>query len=62
MLQGNVIISEEAFKAAYPDAGGYQMFLLDLPGGEAGDEAKKDLTRQMQDRGAGARLCGGSAG
>ncbi|MFT5853357.1 MAG: putative ABC transport system permease protein [Verrucomicrobiales bacterium] len=51
VLQGNVIISEEAFKAAYPDAGGYQMFLIDLPDGEAGDDAKKDLGRQLQSRG-----------
>ncbi len=51
VLQGNVIISEENFKAAYPDAGGYQMFLIDLPDGEAGEAARKDLTRQLQARG-----------
>ena len=51
VLQGNVIISEDSFKAAYPDAGGYQMFLIDLPGGEGGEEARKDLTRQLQARG-----------
>ena len=36
VLQGNVIISEDNFKKAYPDAGGYQMFLIDLPDGKAG--------------------------
>ena len=51
VLQGNVVISEENFKEAYPDAGGYQMFLIDLPEGEAGEDAKKDLTRQLQSRG-----------
>ena len=51
VLQGNVIISEENFKAAYPDAGGYQMFLIDLPGGEAGDRARKDLTKFLEPRG-----------
>jgi len=51
VLQGNVIISEEAFKAAYPDAGGYQMFLIDLPEGPSGEAARKDMTRQLQARG-----------
>ena len=51
VLQGNVIISEDNFKSAYPDAGGYQMFLVDLPDGEAGEDARKDLTRQLQARG-----------
>lgn len=51
VLQGNVIISEKAFKEAYPDAGGYQMFLVDLPAGKAGEDAQKDLTRQLQPRG-----------
>ena len=51
VLQGNVIISEEAFKDAFRDAGGYQMFLVDLPDTDAGKAARGDLTRQLEAQG-----------
>lgn len=60
VLQGKMIISEEAFLAAYPDAAGYRFFLVDAPAGKA-EEVSAHLTRQLEQRGlalepAGQRL------
>ncbi|HUF61337.1 MAG TPA: ABC transporter permease [Verrucomicrobiales bacterium] len=50
VLQGNVIIAEDAFLRKFPGSGGYRYFLVE---GEAGDveEAGRDLTRMLESRG-----------
>ena len=50
VLQGKVMIAEEAFLAKYPNAPGYRFFLIDAPGSQAG-EVSAHLTRQLEKRG-----------
>jgi len=50
VLQGKMIISEQAFLAKYPDAAGYRFFLVDARP-EACDEIAAHLTRQLEQRG-----------
>lgn len=57
VLQGKMIVSEQAFLAKYPDAAGYRFFLIDAPR-ERLSEVSAHLTRQLEQRGlalAGAR-------
>ncbi len=51
VLQGKMIISEQAFLARYPDAAGYRFFLMDTPRNEQRDEISAHLTRQLEQRG-----------
>lgn len=50
VLQGKVIISEQAFLAKYPDTAGYRFFLVDAKP-ESRDEIAAHLTRQLEQRG-----------
>lgn len=50
VLQGKMLISEQAFLAKYPDAAGYRFFLIDAPR-ERSDEMAAHLTRQLEQRG-----------
>jgi ABC-type antimicrobial peptide transport system permease subunit len=50
LLQGKMIISEQAFLAKYPDAAGYRFFLIDAPREQAAEIAAH-LTRQLEQRG-----------
>jgi putative ABC transport system permease protein len=50
VLQGKMIISEQAFLAKYPDAAGYRFFLIDAPREQAAEIAAH-LTRQLEQRG-----------
>jgi ABC-type antimicrobial peptide transport system permease subunit len=50
VLQGKMIISEQAFLAKYPDAAGYRFFLIDAPREQAAEVAAH-LTRQLEQRG-----------
>ena len=50
VLQGKMIISEQAFLSAYPDVAGYRFFLMDAPA-EKIAEVSAHLTRQLQPRG-----------
>jgi putative ABC transport system permease protein len=50
VLQGKVIISEEAFLAKFPDAAGYKYFLMDVPQTSV-PEVSAHLTKQIQSRG-----------
>jgi hypothetical protein len=50
VLQGSLIISEEAFIAKFPSESGYRMFLVDAPPGQAAEVAKT-LSQQMSDVG-----------
>lgn len=50
ILQGKIIIDEQAFLARYPDAAGYRYFLVDAPAAQA-DEVSKLLTSQLEQRG-----------
>lgn len=50
VLQGKMIISEQAFLAKYPDAAGYRFFLVDAKP-EVRDEIAAHLTRQLEQRG-----------
>lgn len=50
VLQGKMIISEEAFLAKYPDTAGYRSFLVDVPQ-EQTREVAEHLTRQLEQRG-----------
>ena len=48
ILQGNLIISEDAFTKRFPDESGYRMFLIDAP---ASETIAATLTRGLQDLG-----------
>lgn len=50
VLQGKMIISEQAFLQKYPDAAGYRFFLIDTPPAELA-EVSAHLTRQLEQRG-----------
>lgn len=50
VLQGKMIISEQAFLNAYPDVAGYRFFLIHAPVGKT-EEVSAHLTRQLQPRG-----------
>ncbi|MEZ5301060.1 MAG: ABC transporter permease [Verrucomicrobiales bacterium] len=50
VLQGNLIVSEANFIKAFPEAGGHQMFLIDIAPGERG-AIGGDLVRMLEDRG-----------
>jgi len=50
VLQGSLIISEDAFIEKFPSQGGYRMFLIDAPPEQAGEIAKV-LSQQMSDVG-----------
>ena len=50
VLQGNLVIAEDAFKTHFPSDGGYEMFLVDV----AGDEKEKtigEVTKGLDQRG-----------
>jgi hypothetical protein len=50
VLQGKVIVGEEAFLSKFPDAAGYKFFLLDASP-DAAAEVSAHLTKQIQSRG-----------
>ena len=50
VLQGKIIISEEAFLAKFPDAAGYKFFLMDASPDTAA-KISEHLTKQIQSRG-----------
>jgi len=55
ILQGNIVIAEDAFLRLYPDAGGYRYFLLDSPDPEKADATAAHLTRMFGDLGLAMR-------
>jgi len=48
MLQGEIIIGEEAFLQLYPDVAGYRVALIDVP--DAGGGRIDEVTRTLEDR------------
>ena len=50
ILQGSVLISDTDFVQRYPGSGGYRMFLIDAPPGQAGNIGA-ELTRGLGDLG-----------
>ena len=50
LLQGNLVIAEDAFVARFPSATGYQFFLVDAPTAGA-DRAADELKRGLRDLG-----------
>jgi putative ABC transport system permease protein len=50
VLQGNLIISEQAFQRMYPSLSGYRVFLVDVPQGKP-VEVAKSLTLAFEDVG-----------
>jgi len=50
VLQGKMIISEQAFLSTYPDVAGYRFFLVDAPADKVA-EVSAHLTRQLEQRG-----------
>lgn len=50
ILQGSLVISEEAFTRLFPGSAGYRMFLIDAPPNGVGSAAT-ELTRGLQDLG-----------
>lgn len=50
ILQGNLLIAEDEFIQRFPTASGYQMFLIDTPGGRQ-DQVAAELTRGLRDLG-----------
>ncbi|MEM6279961.1 MAG: FtsX-like permease family protein, partial [Verrucomicrobiota bacterium] len=51
ILQGSLLISEENFIRFFPDAGGYQFFLLDSASGQSLDPVASHMTRMFGDLG-----------
>ena len=52
ILQGGVVVSEASFLEMFPSAGGYRMFLIDVPGESAGRvAAEMSSNRLLQDAG-----------
>ncbi len=51
VFQGNVIISENAFRAKFPSVSGSNMFLADAPFGDI-DQISQTLNRALEDQGA----------
>ncbi len=51
ILQGSLIVSEESFIRYFPDAGGYQFFLLNSPSGQRLDPVAAHMTRMFGDLG-----------
>ncbi len=50
VLQGKVVVSEEAFLSKYPDAAGYKFFLIDSPLDKQ-QAVSAHLTKQLETRG-----------
>ncbi|MCB1212572.1 MAG: hypothetical protein KDK97_24820, partial [Verrucomicrobiales bacterium] len=50
VLQGKMIVSEQAFLEKYPDAAGYRFFLIDTASDET-EQVAAHLTRQLEQRG-----------
>lgn len=50
VMQGNLILSEDAFLERYPSISGYRFFLADVPSGES-EQVSAFLSRQLQDEG-----------
>ncbi len=50
MLQGNVLIAEDAFVQQFPNSGGYRYFLISAPA-EKARALREHLSRQLSDRG-----------
>lgn len=50
VLQGKMIVGEDAFLKAYPDTAGYRFFLIETPPQQA-DAVAAHLTRQLEKRG-----------
>jgi ABC-type antimicrobial peptide transport system permease subunit len=50
ILQGDIIISEDAFLDGFPSISGTRVFLVDVPESN-GDNVKSFLAKQMRDRG-----------
>jgi hypothetical protein len=50
ILQGNLVIDEEAFMRQFPQQGGHNYFLIDAPSGQA-DAVASLLSRSMEDYG-----------
>ena len=50
ILQGNLLIAEDAFAARFPSEAGYRMFLIDAPSKDAND-LSKTLSRALRDVG-----------
>jgi len=50
ILQGNLLIDEQAFRERFPDTSGYRMFLIDAPSNRASALAA-ELSRTFQDAG-----------
>lgn len=51
ILQGSIVIDEQAFIAEFPNAGGYQYFLVDTRSETAREELPDRLGRMLGDRG-----------
>src|SRR5206468_695332 len=50
ILQGNLVIAEDAFIARFPSESGYRMFLIDAPSKNV-NEISKNLSRALRDTG-----------
>ncbi|TLD70783.1 FtsX-like permease family protein [Phragmitibacter flavus] len=61
VLQGKIVVNEADYLKKYPDAAGYQFFLMDVADSAATEKVQTHLTRQLESRGlalegAGQRL------
>ncbi len=50
LLQGSLVVSEQAFVERFPENGGYRYFLVDCPEGQE-DRVRGELSRALEDRG-----------
>jgi putative ABC transport system permease protein len=51
VLQGKIVVNESDYLKKYPDAAGYQFFLVDVADSSAVERVKAHLTRQLESRG-----------
>jgi len=51
ILQGNLLIADDAFLNIFPNSGGHRFFLVDIDGGDASGEIAGNITRALDRQG-----------
>ena len=51
VMQGNLLISDDAFKRIFPDSGGYQFFLVDAAGNTPLDDISAEVMKSLERQG-----------
>ena len=51
ILQGNLLMSDVAYKSVFPDAGGYRFFLVDVTGATPPGEMSSEIMKSLEGQG-----------